>query len=204
MATRQAGGTGMRHVVFHPRPGICAVFAVLLTLFAVPARPVAADQTDPRLGGLFSALSAAPDAETAAGIEQQIWQIWLQSDDPRTDRHMVRGVVFMSAGQFDDAVAQFSAAIELAPDFAEAWNKRATVHYLMNQHDRSMQDIRQTLALEPRHFGAISGMGLIFLALDDQQTALKAFEEVLVIHPMSVSARANADALRQSLGMTEF
>ena len=85
------------------------------------------------------------------------------------------------------------------PDYAEGWNKRATVHYLKGDYSASVIDIERTLALEPRHFGAISGMGLIFMARGDEAGALKAFKEVLKIHPHARGAQFHVEELRKKL-----
>ena len=86
------------------------------------------------------------------------------------------------------------------PEFAEAWNKRATVLYLMGDYQRSVADVEQTLALEPRHFGALAGLGLINLALDREVAALRAFEAALNIHPQQPGLRAKIKELRTRLG----
>ena len=105
----------------------------------------------------------------------------------------------MNARRFRDAVERFSELIDAEPSFAEAWNKRATVYYLMDRYEDSVRDIERTLALEPRHFGAISGMGLIFLERADEVGALDAFEKVLEIHPYARGARFYVEQLRLRL-----
>ena len=108
----------------------------------------------------------------------------------------------MPNGEMDKAVELFSIIINMRPTFAEAWNKRATVFYLQRKLPESVADIEKTLALEPRHFGAISGLGLIFMAREDARGALQAFERVLEIHPQSASARINVEWLRKKLDIT--
>ena len=105
----------------------------------------------------------------------------------------------MNTNRLDDAVERFTELIAAAPNFAEAWNKRATAYYLMERYEDSVRDIERTLALEPRHFGAISGMGLIFLQLGDEVGALDAFEKVLEIHPHARGARFHVERLRERL-----
>ena len=113
---------------------------------------------------------------------------------------MASGIESMGAGNFQDSIETFGRIVEQAPKFAEGWNKRATAYYLDGQLDASVRDIQRTLALEPRHFGAISGMGLIFLRKGDDHGALEAFEEVLRIHPHAQGARLRVEQLRQKLG----
>jgi len=158
-----------------------------------------ADQNDSRLDGLFTALAAAADAREAGPLEARIWQIWSETENPEINALFSRGRTAMETGRMDEAVRLFSQIIELQPTFAEAWNKRATVFYLQAKLAESVVDIERTLALEPRHFGAISGLGLIFLARDDARGALQAFEQVLEINPQSVSARLNVQWLRFKL-----
>ena len=172
-----------------------ALLAASLTV----SMDTAADQQDPRLGELFVALSEARDLETALAVETAIWQVWLDGGDSELNELMVQGIAAMSANRFRDAVGRFTELILAAPAFAEAWNKRATVYYLMDRLDDSVRDIQRTLALEPRHFGAISGMGLIFLERGDEEGALDAFEKVLEIHPHARGARFHVERLRERL-----
>ena len=115
------------------------------------------------------------------------------------DALMRDGVDAMNEGQLDVAIRLFGAATEKAPNYAEGWNKRATVLFYAGYPDESMHDIQRTLALEPRHFGAISGMGLIFMQRQDWASALRAFEQVLEIHPSAQHAHVHVMELRKKL-----
>jgi tetratricopeptide (TPR) repeat protein len=110
----------------------------------------------------------------------------------------------MHSGDLGAALKAFNKVVVRTPAFAEGWNKRATVHYLLNNLQQSLDDIAATLELEPRHFGALSGRGLVFIKLRDLEQALSAFEEVLEISPQMTSARANIDAIRKALGQREI
>ena len=110
------------------------------------------------------------------------------------------GIVAMGARNYPEALRAFNLVIEEAPQFAEGWNKRATVYYLMNNYEQSIRDIRQTLALEPRHFGAVSGLGLIYLELGDGASALEAFQRVLKINPHNAGTRIQVEILRRHFG----
>ena len=112
---------------------------------------------------------------------------------------MAEGVDAMNRRQFDVALTAFDRIVQLAPEFAAGWNKRATVYYLRDELEESVEDIRRTLALEPRHFGAISGMGLIFLERGDEGAALRAFESVLEINPHARGAQLRVEFLRAKL-----
>ena len=182
------------------RACLARVFAGMLAAASL-AGPTAvpADQQDPRLGDLFVALSEAPDSGTALTIESTIWRIWLDGGDPKLNDLMAQGVEAVESRRFRAAAGRFTDLILAAPAFAEAWNKRATVYYLMDRLEDSVRDIERTLALEPRHFGAISGMGMIFLQRGDEVGALDAFEKVLEIHPHARGARFHAERLRERL-----
>ena len=122
--------------------------------------PTAADQDDPRLDDLFAALKSADSVENALAIEGQIWRIWLEFPEEGDAKYLMRdGTEAMSDGRFADALEAFDKVTRLAPDYAEGWNKRATVLYLLGDHQRSVEDIQRTLALEDRHFGALAGLG---------------------------------------------
>jgi tetratricopeptide (TPR) repeat protein len=158
-----------------------------------------ADQRDPRLDGLFEHLRAAPSAAEADAVEEQIWQIWLQSDDPGVDRLMREGVLAMRERQLETALGVFDRMVQQAPEFAEGWNKRATVHYLMGSWRASVLDIQRTLALEPRHFGALFGLGLIYDVLDEPEAALRSYEATMRLNPHSESTRERVEELRRQL-----
>ena len=143
-----------------------------------------ADQTDPRLPNLFERLKSATDAKTAQIIASNIWSIWSEKpDDKRLTELLRHGVDLMNAGRLRKAEKLFTSIIATAPDFAEAWNKRATVYFLMGAYDLSKQDIAQTVAREPQHFGALSGLGLVETHIGNYDAALKAYEKAAKIHP---------------------
>jgi tetratricopeptide (TPR) repeat protein len=155
-----------------------------------------ADQRDPRLPDLFVRLKSTESLLEARTIERDIWSIWLVSADAEINRLMDEGITAMNKSDFETAVADFSKIIELDPGFAEGWNRRATVLYLMGQFDASKADVDKVLALEPRHFGALSGLGLINAALEREEDAIAAFERALEVHPNMVNARENIELMR--------
>ena len=105
----------------------------------------------------------------------------------------------MSRRDYGSALETFEVMVGLAPDFAEGWNKRATVHWLLGNYQDSLDDIDKTLALEPRHFGALSGRGLVYINLEEWELALQAFDDALDVYPQMVGPRVNADAIRMML-----
>ena len=106
----------------------------------------------------------------------------------------------MAQRELDLALLLCNQLLDASPEFSEAWNKRATIHYLQGNFEASVSDIRETLALEPRHFGAISGLGLIFIREKNYEAALKAFEQVLAISPGSVSAQSSVERAKALQG----
>lgn len=159
-----------------------------------------ADQGDPRLDELFQALAQADDPAGARNVEFVIWQIWMTSEDPVINTLMVQGVSAMGRKDNRLALSKFDQIVAIAPGFAEGWNKRATVQYLIGAYTKSLADIDRTLALEPRHFGALSGRGLVYAELGEEALALEAFEAALAIHPYLAGAQENARRLRERLG----
>jgi len=172
---------------------------ILMLMLAAPAVASATHARDPNLDPLLDRLKAAPTETEAKSIEQAVWQAWMHSGDVEADSLMLLGVSAMQVGNLPAALAVFDRLVDHAPDFAEAWNKRATVHYLLGDYERSVADIERTLALEPRHFGALSGLGMIYDALGKEEAALKAFQAVLRIHPQLRGIRSHVESLREKL-----
>ena len=170
--------------------------ALWLCLVAAPA---AAAQSDPMLPHLFERLRAAGDVAEARTIEQQIWRLWADVSDPEAAALLAAGTAAITARSWPRALEQLDRLVERHPDIAEGWNQRATLFYLMGDFAASVADIQRTLALEPRHFGALSGLGLIYMAIERPEAAIRAFEAALAIHPYLPGARQNLVALRQQI-----
>jgi len=174
------------------------VFTIILFSFCLIAA-ARGDQKDPRLDALFAELSVADGADRAQALEARIWSIWLEPPaGPGIAEAMQRGLRMMALGQGHDAMRAFDTVVAAAPGYAEGWNKRATIRYALGDLDGSIEDIQRTLALEPRHFGALSGLGLVRLAQDKPAEALEAFELALKIHP-NLPSRPNIEALRDQV-----
>jgi tetratricopeptide (TPR) repeat protein len=174
-------------------------FFCLMLLGAPLSFCALADQNDARLETLFEALRMDSDIAKLRRIEGEIWTIWLDSGRADVNTLVDAGTRAMQLRRYGTALEIFNRVVEMAPEFAEGWNKRATVHYLRDELFESVRDIQRTLRLEPRHFGALSGMGLIFTELGDEQGALEVYEEVIKIHPNSPNIRANIEALRAKI-----
>ena len=182
-----------------PRLLVLAATAAL-ALVGMAADAARSDQRDPRLDPLFARLQITPSDAEAHALEQRIWRIWSEAADAKLDLLMEEGVVAMAERRLPAALERFDRMVEQAPDFAEGWNKRATVHYLLGDYRASVSDIQRTLGLEPRHFGALSGLGLIYDALEQPEGALRSFEAAVAINPHLDSAKARIEQLRRELG----
>lgn len=115
--------------------------------------------------------------------EQGLWLLWGRSGDAALDQLMARGTEEMQAGRHAEAIRSFSSVIKAKPDFAEGWNRRATVYFLAGDYRRSIADCDEVLARNPRHFGALSGLGEIYLRLDDPTQALAWFRKAFEVNP---------------------
>tara|TARA_B100000214_G_C23959874_1_gene624701 strand:- start:1445 stop:2038 length:594 start_codon:yes stop_codon:yes gene_type:complete len=184
---------------------LCFTLEIFHVLFVL-----ADDQTDSSisesseivtLDSLFAELEQAESLAEAEKVEQMIWKRWHKHKIPRISQELWLGTRYLQEKNFKKALYVFDRIIEKAPAFSEAFNKRATTYFLMKKYDKSLMDIKVTLTLEPRHFGALSGMGLIFMKFGDYQRALVAFTKVLKIYPLSSSARANMKVLERELNL---
>jgi tetratricopeptide (TPR) repeat protein len=156
------------------RPVTAALVACCL------AGPVAAQEQD--LDDLFSALKTA-EGESAEAIESRIWEEWSKSGSPAMDLLLERGRESMEAGDTRGAIEHFTALIDHAPDFAEGYNGRATAYFQEGLFGPSLEDIRQVLVRNPRHFGALSGLALILEDLGQAEGALEAYRAVYELYP---------------------
>ncbi len=153
------------------------------------------------LDTLFVELEKAPSLVEAQRVERIIWAKWHWHKIPRLSQKLRLGTTYLQENNFKQALYIFNNIIKEAPAFSEAYNKRATAYFLMKKYEKSLMDIKATLTLEPRHFGALSGMGLIFMNRGDFQRALLAFTAVLKIYPFSISAAANMKIIERELNL---
>jgi tetratricopeptide (TPR) repeat protein len=147
-----------------------------------PGKLPKADRTR-GLDFLFGALKVAPDEASAKHVEARIWALWLQTPSDTAALLMVRAKAAMDAQQMDVALKLLDAVVKLRPDYVEGWNRRATLYYLQNDYQHSLEDIAQVLVREPRHFGALAGLGMIMQDLGDDKRALDAFRKALAVNP---------------------
>jgi tetratricopeptide (TPR) repeat protein len=135
------------------------------------------------LDTLFGALKLAPDEASAKAIEERIWANWVSSGSDTCNLLMSRVRAATDDKDYDLAIKLLDAVIALKPDYVEAWNRRATVYYLKQDYGHSLADIAQVLAREPRHFGALSGLGMILQEIGDDKHALEAYRKALAVDP---------------------
>jgi tetratricopeptide (TPR) repeat protein len=149
------------------------------------------EMRDDTLDSLFAKLQRASNEDDAKLAEQKIWEMWSQSDSVTADVLLNQAVVAMNAGDNKSSLNILNRVINIYPNYAEAWNKRATLNFMIGRYDESLADIDKVLELEPRHFGALSGRGMIYQAQEKWGDALAAFREALKINP-NMTAVKNA------------
>ena len=146
------------------------------------------------IDGLLGQLHQADDETAAKVFEQAVWQAWMRSGSPTVDLLVQQAERAIEENQHRIAISILSAAIELEPEFPEVWNRRATAYYLSRQYERSLADAERVLELEPRHFAALAGLGVLHKEMGNPRAALQAFRRALAIHPfLSVAQRAVKD-----------
>jgi tetratricopeptide (TPR) repeat protein len=189
--------------------GLLGMLALLLPAM-LPARaaepplpPASAAELEKRalrLDALFARLASTDDADEGDTIVEEIWRVWLQSGRPEIDALMERALALLQAGEPRAAVPLLDSIVERAPDWAEGWNKRATVLYVLDDYDRSLADIDKVLALEPRHFGALAGRGLIHIAKENYRAALDDYRRARAVNPFLQGAAQMIPTLERRIG----
>jgi tetratricopeptide (TPR) repeat protein len=189
-----------------PSPGVAAVLVAAAALSLAPVHGWAQSEEPPgatdklpnppdklpkppkgdrlrNIDFLFDALKAAPSAEIAKQVENRIWAIWLASGSDTADLLMSRVKAAIEAKDTRLAIQLLGSVIEIRPDYVEAWNRRATLFFAMKDYGRAMADIHEVLNREPRHFGALAGLGMILEEVGEDKQALEAYRKALAINP---------------------
>jgi len=187
-------------------PALAILICALLALQPAHAQqqrqstPVAVptDQAE-RVDDLFAELLRARNEAAAQRIANRIWREWFRSGSASIDLLMQRADAAMKARSHDVALDLLDQVVTLAPNYAEGWNRRATVHFMMEDYAKSMSDIERTLRLEPRHFGALGGMARILKDSGRKELALEAYTRVLEVYPMLRSAQTEVGDLAEEL-----
>jgi len=169
---------------------------VILAVMLCCVAPARADQRNPQLAPLFERLMNTDlTPEEARAIEGQIWALWQASGSDTTDLLLSRVDEFLREDASGPAINLLNEVVSLSPDYAEGWNKRATAYYLQDDYKAALQDVERTLRLEPRHFGAWSGLGTILLGLGEDARALQAYKRALQINPHLADIAREAERL---------
>ena len=176
------------------------LIVIISLLFA--SKIALADQNDPRLNNLFKKLNETENQDEIRDLISDIWNIWYEVDDPKVIEYFEKGIQAMNLRNYPLAIRFFNNLIEEDPNFAEGWTKRATVHFMMGNFDQSMQDIIKTLELEPRHFGALDGMGLIFIHQGQFQQAIDVYDKMLEIFPFSVKTMDKKERIQSFISQS--
>ena len=151
---------------------------------------------------LLDQLGRAQSMEQANPIVEELWKEWTSAHNNEDEKAlMANGISAMSKGNLDRAENIFTKLIEVNPNFTEAWNKRATLRFMLWDFEGSLKDVEKVLTLEPRHFGALSGLGMIHLRLGDPERALKAYEDLVNIFPSNADAVQKIITLKNYLGI---
>ena len=169
----------------------------------IPEAPAKLPRVDNRrthgLDFLFGALKVAPDTESAKAVEARIWAIWSQTPSDTASLLMTRVKTAIDHKEPDVAIKLLDAVIKLRPDYIEAWNRRATLFFGLKDYGRAMADIREVLSREPRHFGALAGLGMILEELGDDKQALDAFRQALAVNPRMQKIPDHVKALTEKV-----
>jgi tetratricopeptide (TPR) repeat protein len=186
--------------LFKANPVVAAIFAAALV--CAGAGPATASDAA-ALDRLFARLHepVLPEWET---VEAEIWREWSRSGSPAMDLLLERGRAAMAEGDLDAAIEHLTALTDHAPDFAEGWNARATAFFQAGEYGPSVADIERTLALEPRHFGALSGLGLILEEIGRPTQALDAWRMAHAIHPHSPGISQAIERLERQVSGTDL
>ena len=175
-------------------------YIAFTTLYIITASLCFADQEK-----LLDQLARSASEQEAQPIISKLWSEWTSAHSSNAEGSLMRrGIIAMTQGRIDDADVLFGQLIFLNPDFTEAWNKRATLRFIKGDYAGSKADIYEVLIRQPRHFGALSGLGLINIKLGEWQKAVNAYESLLGVYPHSSDAKLYLPALRRKLGEIEL
>jgi len=139
------------------------------------------------------------DEDVRETAEIALWAVWSRSGDARIDTLLAQGTLAMNTGQFEQALQAFDQVVRQKPGFAEGWNKRATLYFLVGETTKSLADCGEVIKRNPKHFGALSGYGQLYMQLGESEKALQYFERALAINPGMPGVAANIESLKRGL-----
>tara|TARA_Y100000590_G_scaffold470697_1_gene667946 strand:- start:3269 stop:3811 length:543 start_codon:yes stop_codon:yes gene_type:complete len=172
---------------------------IFFIFFIIFSYNIHADQNDQRLDYLFDILIESNNYQEINQTIQNIWLIWLETEDPLIENEFKKGLELMKKNKLNESIDSFTKVIEQKPDFAEVWNKRATVYFLIGDFHNSINDINKTLNLEPRHFGAMDGLALIFIYFKQYKNAVDVYNNMLKIFPNNIYIINKRDNLLEKI-----
>ena len=139
------------------------------------------------------------DGDVREAAQLALWAVWSRSGDAKVDALLAQGTLAMNSGQFEEALAAFNQVIKARPAFAEGWNKRATLYFLIGDTEKSLADCREVIRRNPHHFGALSGYGQLYLQIGEPEKALQYFERAYAINPGMSGVAVNIEGLKRLL-----
>jgi len=166
---------------------------------AGPTLPKTPAEREKMLSDLYAHLATAGDEDSAKAVAEAIERVWVNSGSDTIDVLMERAMKSVSDKNYDLALKLLDHVVALAPDFTEGWNRRAYVHYMKSEVDLALGDLRRTLALDPNHFKALDGLGQILREIGQKRPALKAFKQLLDVHPYWSGAQDAVDELEREV-----
>ena len=170
---------------------ILVIFLCILSKIAV------SDQNSPKLEGLFKQLQDVDDIMAQNQIVGEIWIEWMKTDNPQIEKVMNTMPYFFQTQNYREAIEALNYVIELDPNFAEGYNKRATFLFMIGEYEKSMKDIETTLSLEPRHFGALDGLSRILINYGNYTQAMQVYDEMKLLMPNDVTLEIKIDRLNK-------
>ena len=175
---------------------------MLIILLVMGLKQLLADQNDIRLNQLFNELKLDKTEKEHKQNIQDIWTIWHEHEDSNIMKWMIQATYIMEKGMYAESLKLLNIIIARDNDFSEAYNKRATLYFMMGKYQDSIIDIEKTLSLEPRHFGALSGMALILIEKEKYRAAIEVYEKIKLITPHDHSLEEKIDFLNQELSLS--
>ena len=166
---------------------------------AAPSLPKTPAEREKMLSDLYAHLATSGDEDSAKAVADAIERVWLNSGSDTIDVLMERSMKAVGEKNYDLALKLLDHVVALAPDFTEGWNRRAYVHYMKSEVDQALGDLRRTLALDPSHFKALDGLGQILREIGQKRPALKAFKQLLDVHPYWSGAQDAVDELEREV-----
>ncbi len=175
------------------------IFAIVFAVSLSASASAETGQNDyaVRLDKLFAMLHSDLDDTTSKIIEVQIWSVWANESTPEAVAQLAEASAALNSGSFDLAEQKLIKLVEAHPDFAEAWNRRATLYFMQGRYEESLADIAHVLDLEPRHFGALSGKGMVLRSQGKPAEALRAMKEALAVNPYTAGAKDAVERLEK-------